>query len=110
MTSLNQVQLVGTLGAEPTVASSSTGKQITRISIATNRRVKTTEGEWTEVTDWHKVTLFGNEAEYMAKFGKKGAVVALGGRLQANNWIDKEGVKRYDLDIVRESVHYLGKV
>ena len=109
MTSLNSVQLIGTLGAEPEVRTSSAGKALTKVSIATNRRVKVGD-EWTEVTDWHKVTLFGNEAEYVGKYGKKGATIAIGGRLQANKWTDNQGQQRFDMDIVGEAVHYLGKV
>lgn len=103
---LNRVELLGRLGADPEETATSSGMVIVKMRIATDRRVKNGE-EWTNETDWHRVTVFGRTAENCAKFLRKGRQVFVDGRLQYGSY-EKEGVKHYTTDIIANDVKFIG--
>jgi len=101
--SLNKVQLIGRLGADPEVKQMVNGKNIARLSIATSQSWKDkSTGERKEKTEWHRVVIF-NEGliNVIQQYLKKGANVYLEGQLATRKWRDeKSGQDKYSTEIV----------
>lgn len=91
----NHVVLVGRLGADPDLRSTTSGKKVCSFNLATNRVVK----DKNEVTDWHRIEMWENLADTAGKFLKKGSQILIEGRLQNENY-EKNGVKQYSYKIV----------
>jgi single-strand DNA-binding protein len=105
----NKVQLIGRLGADVEVKSLESGKQLAKISVATNESYKNKEGEWMDNTTWHNVVAWGKTAEVAGKLLKKGSEVALEGKLSNRSYEDKEGVKKYITEVVMNEFVLLDK-
>jgi len=101
--SLNKVQLIGRLGADPEIKQMVNGKNVARLSIATSQSWKDkSTGERKEKTEWHRVVIF-NEGlvNVIQQYLKKGANVYVEGQLTTRKWKDeKSGVDRYSTEIV----------
>ena len=101
--SLNKVQLIGRLGADPEIKQMVNGKNIARLSIATSQSWKDkSTGERKEKTEWHRVVIF-NEGlvNIVQQYLKKGANVYLEGQLSTRKWKDeKSGQDKYSTEIV----------
>lgn len=105
--SLNRVQLIGNLGKDSETKYTQSGTPYTRFSVATERNWKDkSSGEWKAETDWHSVTLWNRET--LAQYLTRGQKVYVEGRLQPRSYEDKDGVKRYSIDIIAEDVILLG--
>jgi single-strand DNA-binding protein len=107
-TNINRVVLTGNLTRDPELRSTSTGTNVCSLRIATNTRQKDPSGEWTDRAHYFSVTVFGAQGENCARFLSKGRPVAIDGRLQWREWQDKDGNKRESIEIVAESVQFLG--
>jgi len=107
--SLNKVQLIGHLGADPESRFTTSGSAVTNFNLATNESWKSAEGEAKEKTEWHRVVLFGKMAETAAEYMKKGQLVYIEGRLQTRSWEDKDNVKRYTTEILCDNFTMLGR-
>ena len=101
--SLNKVQLIGRLGADPEIKQMVNGKNVARLSIATSQTWKDkSSGERKEKTEWHRVVIF-NEGlvNIVQQYLKKGANVYLEGQLSTRKWKDeKSGQDKYSTEIV----------
>ena len=101
--SLNKVQLIGRLGADPEIKQMVNGKNVARLSIATSQSWKDKyTGEKKEKTEWHRVVIF-NEGlvNIVQQYLKKGANVYLEGQLSTRKWKDeKSGQDKYSTEIV----------
>ena len=101
--SLNKVQLIGRLGADPEIKQMVNGKNIARLSVATSQSWKDkSTGERKEKTEWHRVVIF-NEGliNVIQQYLKKGANVYLEGQLATRKWRDeKSGQDKYSTEIV----------
>jgi len=107
MRGLNKVILIGRLGKNPEVRESQSGSsKWSSFSLATNRGVRRGE-QWEEETDWHRVTCFGALAEQCGSFLQKGALVAVEGSVQNDNWTTEEGQRRFATTIIAEGVTFL---
>ena len=95
---INKVTLVGNLGRKPEArqAGSST---VCELNLATTSRVKRGEN-WEDLTEWHRVVLWGRDAENAAKYLDKGRQVYVEGRLQTRKWQDQSGQDRYSTEVV----------
>lgn len=98
MSSVNEVTLIGNLGADP---ESRNGGAVS-VRLATSWKTK--EGE--EKTDWHRVTCFGKTGESVAKYLKKGAKVYVKARLSYSQY-EKDGKPVYSTDLIAERVIFL---
>lgn len=108
MSSLNKVILLGNLGRDPElVAKAST--PVCKFSIATTHGKKNASGQWENETDWHNIVAFGNSAENIVKYCKKGRSLLVEGRLTTRKWQDKEGNDRYTTEVIAENVKFIGK-
>lgn len=107
--SLNEVRVLGNLGRDPEMRYTPGGQAVTQFSVATSRAWKADGAtEWSEETTWHRVIVWGREAETAAEKLRKGSKVLVKGRIQNREWEDpKTGVKRYATEIVAEGLVYL---
>lgn len=108
MASLNKVMIIGNLGRDPEVSYTPSGLAITKFSVATTDvRVDRNSGERTERTEWHRITVFGKNAENCGRYLAKGRQVYVEGRLQTSSY-EKDGITRYSTDIIANQVTFLG--
>jgi single-strand DNA-binding protein len=107
-TNINRVVLTGNLTRDPELRSTNSGISVCSLRIATNTRQKDPSGEWTDRAHYFSVTVFGAQGENCARFLSKGRPVAIDGRLQWREWQDQNGNKRESIEIVAESVQFLG--
>lgn len=105
---VNKVILIGRLGSDPNLRYTAGGTAVVQLSVATNDRVPAGEGNWEEKTEWHRVVVFGKNAENCANYLAKGRLVYVEGRLQTRQWEDNQGVRRYTTEIVAREVGFLG--
>ena len=95
----NRVQLIGNLGATPEFKKLDNNKCFAKFSLATNETIKDKSGNYKTDTQWHNITVWGKQAEAAEKLLEKGSEVAIEGKLVNKNYTDKEGNKRYTLEI-----------
>jgi single-strand DNA-binding protein len=111
---MNKAILVGNLGADPEVRSTSNGSRVATLSVATSRQWKNQAGEKQEKTEWHRVVLwntkFSNLADIAERYCKKGDKVYVEGSIEYRSWQDREGQTRYTTEINgRELILLSGK-
>ena len=104
----NKVQLIGRLGNDPEVKTLNKGTKLAKLSLATNEMYKNSAGEKVKETQWHNLIAWNRTAEVAEKFLKKGAEVAIEGKLVSRTYNDKEGNKRYVTEIVVNELLMLG--
>jgi single-strand DNA-binding protein len=107
MGSVNKVILIGNLGADPELKYTPSQRPLCNLRIATTEVYKDKAGQRQEKTEWHRVTVWGEQAENCNKYLAKGRSVYVEGRLQTRSY-DKDGQKHYATDIVADRVVFLG--
>lgn len=107
MASVNEVRIIGNLGANPDLRHTQTGRSVATLSVATNRRWEDDNGKKHEETTWHRVVVWAKQAENVAKFCSKGDPVYVAGRLATRTYTDNEGVERYAVEVIAQSVQFL---
>ena len=102
MASLNQVSLIGNLGADPEVRTFANGGKVCNLRIATSETWKDkATGERKEKSEWHTVAIFGDGLAGVAeRYLKKGSKVFVQGKLQTRKWQDQNGNDRYSTEVV----------
>src|SRR5215831_8303907 len=108
MASVNKVILIGNLGRDPETRYTTGGDAVTNLNIATSEQWKDKSGEKQERTEWHRVVLFGRQAEIAGEYLKKGRSVYIEGRLQTRKYTDKDGVEKYATEIVADRMQLIG--
>ena len=107
MGSVNKVILIGNLGADPELKYTPSQRPLCNLRIATTEVFKDKSGQRQEKTEWHRVTVWGDQAENCNKYLAKGRSVYVEGRLQTRSY-DKDGQKHYATDVVADRVVFLG--
>jgi single-strand DNA-binding protein len=105
---LNKALIIGNLGRDPEVRYIPSGQAVANFTIATNERYQDKSGEWNEKTEWHRIVMFGKQAETVGQYLSKGDRVFVEGRLQTRSWEGKDGQKRYTTEIVANNMIMLG--
>jgi single-strand DNA-binding protein len=109
MANINRVVLVGNLTRDPELRHTPGGTPVCSLRIAVNtRRKDAATGEWTEKPNYFDVTVWGNQGESCAQYLAKGRPVAIDGRLEWREWEAQDGTKRQAVEIVADSVQFLG--
>ena len=106
MSGLNKVMLIGRLGRDPEIRYSSNSTPICNFSLATSERVRKGDN-FEEKTEWHRIVVFGNQAENASKFLKKGSLVFVDGKIQSRTYQDKDGNERSVFEIIANSLNFL---
>lgn len=107
--SLNKVMLIGNVGKDPEIRHLENDSMVATLALATTERYKDKNGEWQEQTEWHNVVCWRALAERVEKYVKKGSQLFVEGKIRTNNWVDKEGQKRYSVEILADTIQLLGK-
>lgn len=105
--SFNKIILVGNLGKDPELRYTPQGDAVCSFSMATNERKKDKSGEFQDVTTWFKVTLWRRQAENASKYLSKGSPVYIEGRLQLEEWTDRDGKERYTLGVQATDMQFI---
>lgn len=107
--SLNKVTLIGNLGADPEVRSTTGGGRVATFSVATSRTWNNQAGERQEKTEWHRCVVWNTKVSQLAdiveRYVRKGDKIYVEGRVEYRQWQDKDGQTRYSTEInVRELI------
>jgi single-strand DNA-binding protein len=105
---INRVVLVGNLTRDPELRQTPGGTSVCSLRIAVNSRRRDESGQWTDKPNYFSVSVFGNQADSCAQYLSKGRPVAIDGRLDWREWQSQDGNKREAVEIVAESVQFLG--
>jgi len=111
--SLNKVTLIGNLGNDPEVRSTTGGNRVATFSLATSRTWNDASGSKQEKTEWHRCVVWNtkgsSQADIIEKYVKKGDKLYVEGRIEYRQWQDKDGQTRYSTEInVREFIMLSG--
>jgi single-strand DNA-binding protein len=107
-TNLNRVVLTGNLTRDPELRSLPSGTAVCSLRIACNTRRKGASGEWEDKPNYFDVTVWGAQGENCARYLSKGRPVGVDGRLEWREWETQDGQKRQAVEIVADSVQFLG--
>lgn len=107
---INKVILVGNLGRDPEIRSTASGTPVANLSLATNRKWKDRDGNPQEQTEWHRIVVFGRQAEIAGQYLGRGRQIYVEGRLQTRSWEDRQtGETKYSTEVVCERLQMLGR-
>ena len=111
MAGVNKVILVGNLGSDPEIRSTSGGQRVANFRMATSRQWTGQDGQKQEKTEWHSVVCWGKLADIVERYLTKGKQVYVEGRLETRSWQDKENPSqtRYKTEIICEQMQMLGR-
>ena len=105
---INRVVLVGNLTRDPELRHTPGGTPVCSLRIAVNSRRKDESGNWADKPNYFSVSVFGNQAESCAQYLSKGRPVGVDGKLRWREWQAQDGAKREAVEIVADSVQFLG--
>jgi len=104
---INKVILVGNLGADPELRYTTSGTAVATLGVATSRSWKDKDGNKQEETEWHRVIVWAQTAEFCGNYLKKGSKVYVEGRLQTRKWQDQSGNDKYTTEVIAQTVQNL---
>ena len=107
-TNINRVILTGNLTRDPELRNTGSGLSVCSLRVACNTRRKDSSGDWVDKPNYFDVTVWGAQGENCATYLQKGRPIAVDGRLEWREWEDKQGNKRQSVDIIADSVQFLG--
>lgn len=102
-----KASVIGNLGNDPEMKYSANGAPFLRFNVASNFRARTPEGQWEDRTEWVRVTVFGQRAESLNQYLRKGSRVFVDGRLEARPWTDQQGGVRAGLEVIASDVEFM---
>ena len=108
MGSVNKVILVGNLGRDAELRYTPGGAAVATLNLATTEVWNDKQGQRQEKTEWHRIVLWGKQAESLQEYLTKGKQIFVEGRLQTRQWDDKDGNKRYTTEIKADRITLLG--
>lgn len=113
--SLNKVMLIGNVGRDPEVryldgnAQGGQGRKVATFTLATTERFRDRNGESRDNTEWHNIVAWGQPADIVERYVKKGAQLYIEGRIRTRSWTDQSGNKRYTTEINVDNLQLLGR-
>jgi single-strand DNA-binding protein len=108
MSGVNKVILVGNLGANPELRYTAGQQAVANLRIATTEKWTDKSGQKQESTEWHRVVVWGKQAEIVGQYLTKGRQVFVEGSIRTRQWQDQQGQKRFTTEIVARNVQMLG--
>jgi single-strand DNA-binding protein len=108
MGSVNKVMLVGNLGKDAELRYTPGGAAVATLNLATTEVWNDKQGQRQEKTEWHRIVVWGKQAESLQEYLVKGKQIYVEGRLQTRQWDDKDGNKRYTTEIKADRITLLG--
>ena len=107
MASLNKVMLIGRLGIDPELRYTQSGQPVANFRMATDESYRGQDGNMVERTEWHRVSVWGRQAETVSNYLRKGSQVYVEGSLQTRKWQAQDGSDRYTTEIKAMRVQFL---
>ncbi len=107
--SFNKVLLLGNLTRDPELRYIPSGQAVTTFTVAVNRSYAAATGEKKEEVSFLRIVVWGRHAEVCNEYLKKGSSVFVEGRLQSRSWEAQDGTKRSTVEVVAQTVQFLGK-
>ena len=108
MSGVNKVILVGNLGANPELRYTQGQQAVANLRIATTEKWTDKNGQKQEATEWHRVVVWGRQAEIAGQYLTKGRQVFIEGSIRTRQWQDQQGQTRYTTEIVARNIQMLG--
>ena len=108
MSGVNKVFLIGNLGANPELRYTQGQQAVANLRLATTEKWTDKSGQKQEATEWHRVVVWGKQAEICGQYLTKGRQVFIEGSIRTRQWQDQQGQKRYTTEIVARNVQMLG--
>ena len=105
---INRVVLVGNLTRDPELRHTPGGTPVCSLRVAVNDRKRDESGNWVDAPNYFSVSVFGNQAESCAQYLSKGRPVGVDGKLRWREWQAQDGSKREAVEVVADSVQFLG--
>lgn len=107
--SINKAILIGHVGKDPDIKTIEAGRKVANLTLATTEKGYTLQNgtQVPERTEWHNVVIWGNLAEVVEKYVRKGSQLYVEGKIQTRSW-EKDGIKHYRTEINAESIQMLG--
>ena len=105
--SFNKIIVIGNLGRDPELRYTPQGTAVCDFSIATNEKKRDKSGEMQDVTTWFRVTTWGKQAENASKYLSKGKSVYIEGRLRLEEYTDRDGKIRFNLEVNASDMQFL---
>ena len=105
---VNKVILLGYVGKDPEIRHMDNNLVMARFTMATNERWINKDGNKTERTEWHNIVMWRSLAETAEKYVHKGSLLYIEGKIQSRTYDDKDGIKRYTIDIVADTMQLIG--
>jgi len=105
---INKAILLGNLGGDPEIRSTTSGRPVANFRLATNRRWTDQDGNRQEHTEWHNIVCFGRQAEIAGEYLKSGKQIFVEGRIQTNLW-EADGETKYRTEIICDYFQMLGQ-
>lgn len=109
MASLNRITLIGNVGGDPREITAQNQKGAS-FQLAVSEKYTKQNGEQADRTEWFSVTFWGNTADIVLKYVKKGSQVYVDGRLSTREYTDKDGKSRTSLEVRGQTLTLLGSV
>lgn len=106
---VNKMILVGYLGNDPELRYTPSGQAVANFSIATTEKWKDSEGNKQEHTEWFRCVAWGKQAEILAEYAKKGALLFVSGPLRTEKWKDKDDNERETPKLTIREFQFLRK-
>lgn len=107
--SLNKIMLIGYVGRDAEVKYTNTGMAVMKFSLATDQNQKDQNGNWQRTTTWHDIVCFDKLAENMKDYVKKGRRVYVEGRLSKRDYVDKQNIRRFVVEVLAENLILLDR-
>ena len=98
--SLNRVILIGRLGRDPEIRYTQNGQAVATLNMATDESYTGQDGQKIEKAEWHRVVVWGKQAEFCGNYLGKGRLIMIEGSLQTRKWQDQQGQDRYTTEIL----------
>lgn len=105
--SLNKVLLIGRLGRDPEVRYTQSGQPMATLSLATDESYTDKAGQKIEKTEWHRIVVWGKQAEFCGNYLTKGRLIYVEGKIETRKWQDQNGQDRYSTEIKADRVAFL---
>lgn len=105
---MNNVTLMGRLGSDPELRYTQGGSAVANVNLATSRKWTDKQGEQHEKTEWHRLIVWGKQAENFERYLRKGQQVLVEGSIEYRDWEDKDGNSRSTTEINVSRFHFIG--
>jgi len=107
-TNINRVVLTGNLTRDPELRNTPSGTSVCSLRLAVNTSRKDASGQWVDKPNYFDITVWGRQGETVAQYCAKGRPIAVDGRLEWREFTDKDGNNRQAVEIVADSIQFLG--